>query len=348
MKKQALTIIFLLVSLVTSVQSKENDGWYLGSKMGWSTFNILEYEKQNPTENKKNEDKDKLGTPVFGLFLGYNFSPYFSFEIENDITGSSPHYFILNKEDKKHMQVNSVQLATKLSYPITHDLKIYTRLGGMMFWDNLSSKEDVKNIFTRKSKLFPNVSLGAEYNFNERFFTRLDYTWKSDIEKIIDLSMKPVLGDFFLSFGWKFGKSPIKDIFASHIPESSGKQYVALNENINFPFNSTELKPISHDKLQKLQNDIKNIKSKNVFIMLSGHADKIGNKEYNQKLSEDRAYSIKNYFTAHGISQDKITVQGMGNEYPLTNQICKDISSKPLLISCLAPDRRVEIEVLSD
>lgn len=343
MKKQALTIIFLLVSLVTGVEAKENDGWYLGTKMGWSDFNILEYKSKEVT---KNDIKDKSGAPVFGLFLGYKFNPYFSFEIENDTTGFSPHLIL--QKNAKNTQPNSIQLATKFSYPITDDFNVYTQLGGMMFWDNLSSKEDLKNIFTKKSTLLPNVSLGAEYIFNEKFITRLDYTWKSNVEKIMNLSMKPILGDFVLSFGWKFGKSHINDIFYSYIPESSNKQYVALNENINFPFNSTELKPISNDKLQQLNNKIKNIKSKNVFIMLSGHADRIGNKEYNQKLSEDRAYSIKNYFTSHGISQDKITIQGMGNEFPLTNQICKDISSRPLLISCLAPDRRVEIEVLSD
>ncbi|AYN24737.1 OmpA family protein [Buchnera aphidicola] len=343
MKKKVLTTIFLLVSLVTGIRAKENNGWYLGTRMGWSNFNILEYKNENTTEKNI---KDKSGAPLFGLFLGYEFNPYFSFEIENDTTGFSPH--LIFQKNQKNTQPNSIQLATKISYPITDDFNIYTRLGGMMFWDNLSSKQELKNIFTKESKLFPNLSLGAEYVFNERFITRFDYTWKNNVEKIMNLSMKPTLGDFVLSFGWKFGKSSINDIFSSYIPESSNQQYVALNENINFPFNSTELKPISNEKLQKLQKEIKNIKSKNIFIMLSGHADKIGNKKYNQKLSEDRAYSIKNYFTSHGISQDKITVQGMGNEFPLTNQICKDISSRPLLISCLAPDRRVEIEVLSD
>ncbi|AAM67874.1 OmpA family protein [Buchnera aphidicola] len=347
MKKQALTIIFLLVSLVTGIQAKENDHWYLGTKMGWSDFNILEYRSKDITPfDTKIDTKNPLGAPVFGLFLGYEFNPYFSFEIENDTTGFSPH--LIFQKNEQNIQINSLQLATKLSYPITDDFHIYTQLGGMMFWDNLSFKKDLQNIFTEKSRLIPNVSLGAEYIFNKKFITRLDYTWKSNIAKIMNLSMKPVLGDVALSFGWKFGKSNINEIFSSYIPQSSDKQYVALNENINFPFNSTELKPISHDKLQKLQKEIKNIKSKNIFIMLSGHADRIGNKEYNQKLSENRAYSIKNYFTSHGISQDKISIQGMGNEFSLTNQICKDVSDRPLLISCLAPDRRVEIEVLSD
>lgn len=347
MKKKVFTVFLLLTSLIGNVQAKDkdDDGWYFGTKTGWSTFNLLTYNNSNNSITKEAKDNN-ANAPVFGLFLGYDFNPYIGLEIENDTTGFVPHFLFQN--NKKNIHANSLQISTKMSYPITNDFKIYTRLGSMMFWDNLSSKEDLKNIFTKKSSLFPNLSLGAEYIINDKFITRLDYTWKTSIDNIINLSMKPYLGDTMLSLGWKFGASNINDMFASYIPEALNKQYVALNENINFPFNSTEIKPVAYDKLKKIDNEIKNIKSKNIYIMLSGHSDRIGNKEYNQRLSEDRAYSIKNYFTSHGISNDKITVQGMGNGYPLTDQVCKDIENRSLLISCLAPDRRVEIEVLAD
>ncbi|QCI18305.1 hypothetical protein D9V63_01680 [Buchnera aphidicola (Aphis nasturtii)] len=340
MKKKALTILILLVSLVSSVQSKSNDGWYLGAKVGWSNFNLLHYKEIQGLKNEQSTN-----APMFGLFLGYEFNPYFGLEIENDTTGFSPH--LMFQKSKENMQANNVQISTKLSYPITDDFRLYTRLGGMMFWENLASKEDLKKTFTKHSCVFPSLSLGAEYIFNDEFITRFDYTWKSSVEKIMNLS-KPTLGDAVISFAWKFGKSKINDMFTSYSPETSNQQYIALNENINFPFNSTELRPISYDKLKKINDEINNIKSKKVYITLSGHTDRIGNKEYNQKLSEDRAYSIKNYFTSHGVPENTINIQGMGNQYPLTDQICKDIESRPLLISCLAPDRRVEIEVSAD
>lgn len=340
MKKRALTILVLLASLFSTVQSKSNDGWYLGAKIGWSNFNLLKYKELQPLNTDPN-----VNAPVFGLFLGYEFNPYFGLEIENDTTGFHP-YFMFQKS-KENIQANHVQISTKLSYPITDDFRLYTRLGGMMFWENLISKQDLKNIVSKNSLFFPSLSLGAEYIFNDEFITRFDYTWKSSVDKLMSLS-KPTAGDAVVSFAWKFGQSNINDIFASYAPETSNTQYVALNENINFPFNSTALRPISYDKLKKIDNEINHIKSKNIHITLSGHADRIGNKEYNQQLSEDRAYSIKNYFTSHGISESQINIQGMGNQYPLTDQVCKNIESRPLLISCLAPDRRVEIEVSAD
>ncbi|QCI19892.1 MAG: OmpA family protein [Buchnera aphidicola (Brevicoryne brassicae)] len=349
MKKRALAIVFLLASLVTSVQSEEQNGWYLGTKIGWSYFNPLKY-SYDIKKSKKVEDnfllKENLSAPVIGLFLGYEFNPYFGLEIENNTNGFFPHKIF--KKNETYMQANSVQVTTKLSYPVTDNFHLYTRLGGIVFWDDLVSKDNLKAMFTKESSLFPSVSLGAEYIFNEKFITRLDYTWKNKVKNLIDLSVKPSLGDAIFSFGWKFGKSHINDFFSSYDSDLLNKQYNVLNENINFPFNSTDLKPISYDKLNKLDDDIKKMQLKNISIILSGHSDRIGNEEYNKKLSEDRAYSIKNYLTSRGFSRDQIIVQGMGELYPLTNQVCKDVKNRSLLISCLAPDRRVEISVLSD
>ncbi len=346
MKKKALAIVLLLASLITPVQADEQNGWYLGTKLGWSHFNPIQSDMNHSQVNDSNFLTENFNAPIIGLFLGYEFNPYFGFEVENDTNGFFPHFMF--EKNAEHVQFNNLKLATKLSYPITNDFHLYTKLGGIFLWDDLTSTNIFKNLFTKNTSLFPSVSLGAEYIFNDKFITRLDYNWKNSVKNIIDRSMKPSSGDAVISIGWKFGTSNMNDMFISDDSELTNTQYSVLNENINFPFNSAKLKPISYDKLNKLDNDIKDMKLKNISIILLGHSDRIGSEEYNQKLSEDRAYSIKNYLTSRGFSEENITVKGMGNLYPLTNQVCKDIGNRPLLISCLAPDRRVEIEVLSD
>lgn len=347
MKKQALAIVFLLVILISPVQAKEKNGWYLGTKIGWSHFNLLRHDTDDSKNINNNPLKNSLPSPIVGLFLGYEFNPYFSVEVENNTSGNFTN-FILQKNKNNNAITNSVRIATKLSYPVSDSFNIYTGLGGMVFWDNLLSKEDLKNMFSKKSSLCPSVSLGAEYVFNNKFITRLDYTWKSNIQNMMDLSIRPSLkGDAVLSFGWKFGKPQENNIFSLYDHELLEQKYTTLNENINFPFDSTELKSNAYDKLEKLDNSIKNMKLKNISITLLGHSDRIGSHKYNKKLSEERAYTIKNYFSSRGFSNKKITVQGMGKLHPLTDKICQNIVNKPLLISCLAPDRRVEIEVLS-
>ncbi|AEO08124.1 OmpA family protein [Buchnera aphidicola] len=353
MKKKAYAIIFfLLASLVTSVYAEENNQnrWYMGTKMGWSNvnpftgnINIFKIKKENILDDILS---NKLSAPILGLFLGYQFNPYFSLEVENNTNGFFPH--LIFQKNKSIMQHNTMKIATKLSYPIIDELNLYTKLGGEIVWNDLISKNVFTNIFSKDSALSSSLSLGAEYVFNDSLITRLDYNWKNSFKNIINHSIKPDLGDAVFSIGWKFGKSNTNDIFSSYDPEFLNTQYSVLNENITFPFDSTELKPNAYDKLNKLSEDIRKMKLKDISIILLGHTDKIGNKKYNQKLSEDRAYSIKNYLTSKGFSRDIIIVRGVGELYSLTDQVCNDIDDKSLLISCLAPDRRVEIEVLSN
>ncbi len=53
---------------------------------------------------------------------------------------------------------------------------------------------------------------------------------------------------------------------------------------------------------------------------INGHACSIGSKEYNLKLSEKRAKSVRQYLIKkHAISPDRLKVRGFGNEKPLTS-----------------------------
>ncbi|RAV23924.1 porin OmpA, partial [Staphylococcus warneri] len=42
---------------------------------------------------------------------------------------------------------------------------------------------------------------------------------------------------------------------------------------------------------------------------------------------------------------DKISARGMGESNPVTGNTCDNVKARAALIDCLAPDRRVEIEV---
>ena len=51
-------------------------------------------------------------------------------------------------------------------------------------------------------------------------------------------------------------------------------------------------------------------------IELSGHTDSDGDDDHNQKLSKNRAESIKKYLVENGISEGRITTVGSGELYP--------------------------------
>jgi len=83
-------------------------------------------------------------------------------------------------------------------------------------------------------------------------------------------------------------------------------------------------------------------------ITVEGHTDRLGSPAYNQKLSLQRAESVKSYLvTPGGIDAAKISAVGKGESVPVTKPgECKGNKPSPKLIACLQPDRRVEVEVI--
>jgi OmpA-OmpF porin, OOP family len=73
-------------------------------------------------------------------------------------------------------------------------------------------------------------------------------------------------------------------------------------------------------------------------VVVEGHADRIGSQQYNQKLSERRAESVKAYLASKGVARDKVETIGMGKTVPA--KFCPDIKNRKELIACLAPNRR--------
>ena len=65
-------------------------------------------------------------------------------------------------------------------------------------------------------------------------------------------------------------------------------------------------------------------KNSNINVILEGHADERGTREYNLALGERRANAAKDYLMTYGISSDRITVLSYGKERPV------DSGSNPL------------------
>jgi OmpA-OmpF porin, OOP family len=79
-------------------------------------------------------------------------------------------------------------------------------------------------------------------------------------------------------------------------------------------------------------------------IKLTGHADRLGSDNYNQRLSERRAETVKNYLISKGVDSNLIQTSFRGESEPLTTQ-CSGNTRTKSLIECLQADRRVEVEV---
>jgi OOP family OmpA-OmpF porin len=125
-------------------------------------------------------------------------------------------------------------------------------------------------------------------------------------------------------------------------------QKVTLSTETLFDFNKAELKEAGKRRIDEL---ITQVKDANIDeIVATGHADRIASEDYNQKLSEERAQAVKAYIEEQMGRQHRVSAEGKGELQPVTGDDCKKMgperASNRKLVSCLQPDRRVEIEVL--
>ena len=117
---------------------------------------------------------------------------------------------------------------------------------------------------------------------------------------------------------------------------------VTLKSGVLFDFNKSVLTPADRAKLDDLAGKVSALNLEVVIAI--GHTDPLGSSEYNQKLSVRRADAVKAFLVPKGVDPNRIYTEGKGE----TQQVkaCPKSMSRPARIKCLAPNRRVEIEVI--
>lgn len=99
-------------------------------------------------------------------------------------------------------------------------------------------------------------------------------------------------------------------------PVTSEPEIEEENAVTNFAFDSSALTQKSKDSIASYAQSIKN---KNYNITVFGHTDSVGTNEYNQKLSERRAKTVKDELVNNGIDAEKIRIIGYGEDSPVAD-----------------------------
>ena len=109
-----------------------------------------------------------------------------------------------------------------------------------------------------------------------------------------------------------------------------------------FAFNSAKLGP-NQPKLDEVASTM-NANSDISSVTIVGYTDRLGSKAYNQKLSEQRANSVKAYLESKGVAAGRLTAAGKGEADPVVECKTEKKQKHADLVKCLEPNRRVEIE----
>ena len=96
-------------------------------------------------------------------------------------------------------------------------------------------------------------------------------------------------------------------------------EYLAtgVKDRVFFATNKSTLTTASRDTLRKQAAWMR--KKSDVSVVLEGHADERGTREYNLALGERRANAVKDYLMTYGISGSRLSVISYGKERPVNS-----------------------------
>lgn len=106
-------------------------------------------------------------------------------------------------------------------------------------------------------------------------------------------------------------------------------------KNIQFEYNSAELKDESFEELDRLIGLLE--RNRQLTIELAAHTDDQGPDAYNDRLSASRGETVRLYLVEHGVAPERLTSKGYGERMPLVPNDSEEHR---------AMNRRVEFKVI--
>ncbi|HEO66246.1 MAG TPA: OmpA family protein, partial [Spirochaetes bacterium] len=120
-----------------------------------------------------------------------------------------------------------------------------------------------------------------------------------------------------------------------NFPVQKKKKKIIINiGELLFDFDSARLKKENIQQLDKLAKLL--MKYDHFRLTVDGHTDAIGKKRANQVLSAKRAKRVRDYLVQKGVSKDKITSRGYGEDQPIDTNSTSEGRAR---------NRRVEITI---
>ena len=112
---------------------------------------------------------------------------------------------------------------------------------------------------------------------------------------------------------------------------------ITFDSGLMFALNSSDLNQATKNNLSDLVETLK--KYEDTDILIEGHTDSSGSESYNQTLSEKRANSVSGYLMTLGVSGQRLTTIGYGENQPISENETAEGRQK---------NRRVEVAIYAN
>ena len=368
--KKSLVALAVLAASAAATAAPQANTFYAGAKAGWANFRdgFTQFESSQPNAKFNGGYGINKNTVTYGVFGGYQILNQDNFGLAAELgydyfgraRGNTTFAGDNNQEKRaaKHA-AHGAHLSLKPSYEVLPNLDVYGKVGVALIrndYKDYRAQDANDNLYTAKAHtLKPSLTLGAgvEYAILPELAARVEYQYinrvgnldkaarKAGVENL-GTSFSPDLHSVSAGLSYRFGQgaAPV----APAAPEVVSKNF-SFSSDVLFAFGKANLKPEAAQALDAANNEINALGLANPAIQVNGHADRIGKQAANLKLSQRRAETVANYLVSKGQNAANVTAVGYGSANPVTGNTCDAVKGRKALIACLAPDRRVEVQV---
>ncbi|AWI50712.1 porin OmpA [Actinobacillus porcitonsillarum] len=352
MKKSLVALAVLAASAVATAAPQENT-FYAGAKAGWASFHdgLTQFDSKDGGAFGINRN-----SVTYGVFGGYQILNQNNFGLAAELGYD---YFgrVRGNEGERRAAkhtAHGAHLSLKPSYEVIPNLDVYGKVGVALVRNDYWTQATVVKADREKAhNLKPSLLLGAgvEYAILPELAARVEYQYLNrvgNLDKAIEKAngawrntqYSPDIHSVSAGLSYRFGQgaAPVA------APEVVSKNF-SFSSDVLFAFGKSSLKPAAAQALDAANNEINALGLANPAIQVNGYADRIGKQAANLKLSQRRAETVANYLVSKGQNAANVTAVGYGSANPVTGNTCDAVKGRKALIACLAPDRRVEVQV---
>ncbi|HDX8378972.1 TPA: porin OmpAI [Aeromonas salmonicida] len=331
MMKMAPSLIAIAMAAMGATAAHAADDIYFGAGAGAAHFNGL-----NKIEGVKNGEENAAAA---NAFVGYNFNEYFGSELGYQYAGRG-------NTDGNRYENQGATLSGIARLPLGGDFSAFAEGGA--YWAHTDG------MGTSDTKVSPLAGLGVTYQVNDALDLQARYRYMWDVADLHADNVRyksnqsvATLEAVYHPFRSSYVAPAPAPVIVEEAPAPAPivEKNFALNSDVLFAFGKDSLKAEGIEALNSLYQQIVDFQPKDGSAVVVGYTDRIGSDAYNQKLSEARARTVANFLVSKGMAASKVAVEGRGEANPVTGNKCDGVKAKAQLISCLAPDRRVEIRV---
>ncbi|MDG4947217.1 porin OmpA [Actinobacillus equuli subsp. haemolyticus] len=363
MKKSVIALAVSGLALASVAQAApQQNTFYAGAKVGQSSFHHGVNQLKSGHDDRYNDETRTYGinrnSVTYGVFGGYQILNQNNFGLAAEL-GYDYYGRVRGNEGEfrsfKH-SAHGLNFALKPSYEVLPNLDVYGKVGVAVvrndykFYGAENTNEPTEKFHKLKASTI--LGAGVEYAILPELAARVEYQYLNkagNFNKALvrsgaqDVSYQyaPDIHSVSAGLSYRFGQgaAPVEAA-----PEVVTKNF-AFSSDVLFDFGKSSLKPAAATALDAANTEIANLGLATPAIQVNGYTDRIGKEASNLKLSQHRAETVANYLVSKGQNAANVTAVGYGEANPVTGATCDAVKGRKALIACLAPDRRVEVQV---